>query len=126
TRPQVHALPTRRSSALAGLVLRADLAEDLFFALLGDLFAAAFEGGHFDLQKHLGGLVATHYGHLRAGPAHDQARVVGLAAHGVVARAVAVAHDHGEFRHHAVALGVHHLGAVLYDAAVLAAAAHHE
>src|SRR5690606_27799466 len=66
------------------------------------------------------------HGDLGGGPAHDQPRIVRFAAHGIVGRAVAVAHHDGELRHHAVGHGVHEFRAILDDAAVFAARSHHK
>nr|GFA88714.1 hypothetical protein [Tanacetum cinerariifolium] len=68
--------------------------------------------------QRVGGGRAAHHGELGGGPGHDEARVVGLAAHGVVAGAVAVADDNRELGYYAVGHGIHHLGAVFDDAAL--------
>ena len=79
-----------------------------------------------DLEERLCRLLAAHHRDARRRPRHDQARVVGLAAHRVVARAERVARDDGELRDDRVGDGVDHLRAVLDDAAVLGARADHE
>ncbi len=90
--------------------------------------AAAAAGGllALDRQQHARGLLAPHHRDLGLGPHEQQPRLVGPAAHAVVARAVAAADDHRELGHGAVADGVDHLGPVLGDAAVLVLPAHHE
>src|SRR5690606_2523938 len=57
-----------------------------------------------------------HDGNAGVGPHEHETRVVGAAAHAVVAGAVAAAGDHGEFRHAGTGHGVDHLGAVFGNA----------
>ena len=90
---------------------------------------AAAGPGHLvllDRQQHAGRLLAAHDRDLGLGPHEQQARLVGPAAHAVVAGPVAAADDHGELGHGAVADRVDHLGPVLGDAAVFVLLADHE
>ena len=79
-----------------------------------------------DGQQRARGLLAAHHRDARVRPHEEQARAVGAAAHAVVAGAVRGADDHGELRHRGGGDRVHHLRAVLGDAAVLVALADDE
>ena len=81
----------------------------------------ALDGG-----EHARGLLAAHDRDARIGPLKQEARRIGAAAHGVVARAVAAADDHGELRHRRAGHRGHELRAVLGDAAGLRAPPDHE
>jgi hypothetical protein len=70
--------------------------------------------------------IRTHDCDLRVGPGEQEARIVGAAAHGVVARAVRGPHDDADRGHLAVGDCVDHLAAVLDDALLLVLLAHHE
>src|SRR4051812_25363209 len=74
---------------------------------------------------HAGGLLAAHHGGAVVGPGEDEARIVGAAAHAVVARAEAAADHDGDLRHRRVGHRLDHLGAVLDDAAALGLGADH-
>ena len=52
-----------------------------------------------DSLHHAGGLLAAHHGGAVVGPGEDEARVVGAAAHAVVAGAEAAADHDRELRH---------------------------
>ena len=95
-------------------------------SLLVDFFAFALELLELDFDERAGGGVAAHDGVARRGPREDEARIVGLAAHGVVSRAEAAAEDHGDFGHDAVGDGVDHFCAGADDAAPLGVVADHE
>ena len=100
-----------------------DLIVQRFFGLrVGRLIRARL----FNLQQHLGRLLAAHDGQLGGGPSHNQTGIVGLSAHGVVSGAVGVPYDDRKLRNHAVGYRVDHLGAVFDDAAVLAPGSYHE
>ena len=71
-------------------------------------------------------LLAAHHRDAAFGHMKRKRGAVGAAAHAVVAGAVRGADHHGELRHRGVGDGVHHLGAVLGDAAVLVALADDE
>src|SRR5437660_11291787 len=94
----------RRSVARVRLALvsRADGLVKLLLFLLAQLLALALELLDLDLDQRPGRRVAAHHGVARRGPGKDEARVVGLPAHGVVAGAEAAAADDGDLRHHAV------------------------
>ena len=79
-----------------------------------------------DLDQRSGRGFAAHHRVARRRPGKEKARIVGFAAHGVVAGAERAADDHRDFRHHGIGDRVHHLGAGADDAAPLGVAAHHE
>ena len=89
-------------------------------------FSLLLQGGLFNLQEHLRRLGAAHHRQACGGPCDDEPWVVCLAAHGVIPRAIAVAHHDGEFGDHAVGHRVDHLGAVLDDAAMFRFGPDHE
>ena len=68
-------------------------------------------------RQHASRLLAAHHRDARVRPHPEQPRLVGAAAHPVVACAERSADDDGELRHDGVGHGVDHLGAVLRDAA---------
>ena len=109
-------------AVVAGL----DGGEALGLLLVGHGLALALGGGGLDLEQRLRGRGPAHHRDAGRRPREDEPRVVRLAAHRVVAGAVRVAHDHGELGDDGVRDGADHLGAVLDDAAVLGARAHHE
>ena len=74
---------------------------------------------------HAGRLLAAHHGGAVVGPGEDEARIVGAAAHAVVAGAEAAADHDGDLRHRGVGHRLDHLGAVLDDAAALGLGADH-
>src|SRR6266545_3929767 len=74
---------------------------------------------------HAGRLLAAHDGGAVVGPGEDEARVVGAAAHAVVAGTEAAADHDGDLRHRGVGHRLDHLGAVLDDAAALGLGADH-
>ena len=76
--------------------------------------------------QHARGLLAAHHRDARVRPHPQEARLVGAAAHAVVAGAERAADDDGELRDDRVGDGVHHLRAVLGDAAALVLLADHE
>src|SRR6195256_1656355 len=81
------------------VVLLADRLLESFFLLLRPrpaprLDIVAPHGG-----EHARRLLAAHHRDARAGPHPQEARPVGTAAHAVIARAIAAANDHREFRH---------------------------
>ena len=86
----------------------------------------AFELLDFDFDERARGGFAAHHGVARRRPGENESRVVGLAAHGVVAGAEAAAADHGDFRHDAIGHGVDHFRARANDAAPLGFLADHE
>ena len=71
-------------------------------------------------------LLAAHHGGAAVGPGEDEARVVGAAAHAVVAGAETAADHDRDLRHGRVGHRLYHLGAVLHDAAALGVGADHE
>ena len=91
-----------------------------------EFLAFAFELLELDFDQRAGGGVAAHHRVTRRGPGKHEARIVGLAAHGVVAGAEAAAADHRNFRHHAIGHGVHHFRAGADDAAPFGFFADHE
>src|SRR5205823_2633670 len=70
-------------------------------------------------------LFAAHHRDAAVGPGKDEARIVGAAAHAVVAGTEAAADHDGDLRHRGVGDGLDHLGAVLDDAAALGLGADH-
>ena len=72
-----------------------------------------------DRGEHAGRLLAAHHRDARVGPHPQQPRLVGAAAHAVVAGAKRSADDDRELRHDRVGDGVDHLRAVLRDARAL-------
>ena len=104
-----------------GVVTVGDGAKQFSFLGFVGFLAALGEGRLFDLKQHLGRLFAPHDRNAGRGPRDNQTRVVGFAAHGVVAGAIAVADDHREFGNDAVGDGIDHFGAVLDDASVFRA-----
>jgi len=64
-------------------------------------------------------LLAAHDGGAVVGPGEDEARIVGTAAHTVIAGAEAAADHDGDLRYGGVGHGLDHLGAMLDDAATL-------
>ena len=109
-----------------GFVLRADRPLERFLLLGRPGLAARFHGVAADRRQHAGGLLAAHDRDARVRPHPQEARVVGAAAHAVIAGAEAAADDDGEFRHLRGGDRGHHLGAVLGDAAGFVFAADHE
>src|SRR6267142_333425 len=79
-----------------------------------------------DRGEHARGLLAAHDGAAGVRPHPEEPRLVRAAAHAVIPRAERPADDDGELRHDRVGDRVHHLGAVLRDAAALVLLAHHE
>ena len=75
-----------------------------------------------DVHRALG----AHHRDLGARPGDDQVRLVGLAAHHVVAGAVGLADHHGDLRHRRARDRVEHLRAVADDAGLLDLRADHE
>src|SRR5262245_66594565 len=108
------------------VVLIADRLLERLFLLLGPLAAARFDIVAPHGGKHARRLLTAHHRDARRGPHPQKAWTVGPAAHAVIARAVAAAHDHGELRHTHGRHRRHHLGAVAGDAARLVLAADHE
>ncbi len=108
------------------LVLFEDRLLDGRHLIVAEALAGALALLLLDLGEHPGGLFATHHGDARVGPHPEEARVVGAAAHAVVAGTEAAADEHGELRH----LGAGHrgdqLGAVLGDATGLVFLPDHE
>ncbi|KAI3480412.1 hypothetical protein L1887_57426 [Cichorium endivia] len=98
----------------------------LCLVLGAEHLAAALALFALDLGQHAGRLLGAHHADPRVRPHPQEARVVGAAAHAVVAGAEAPADDHGELRH----LGAGHrsdqFGAVLGDAAGLVFLPDHE
>src|SRR5882672_4146575 len=92
------------------LVLLADRLLELLFLLLGGEVA-------LDRGEHAGRLLAAHDGDARCRPHPEEARPVGAAAHAVVAGAERAADDQRELRHLGRRDRLHHLRAVLGDAA---------
>ena len=79
-----------------------------------------------DAEDHVARLRRAHHGVTGVGPREDEARIEGLAAKRVVARAIAAADDHGELRHGGVAHRVHQFRAAADDAALLGVLPNHE
>ncbi len=80
----------------------------------------------FDFGESVGGSVSAHDGEFGGGPGKHEAGIVGLATHGVVARAKTAADDHGNFGDDAVGYGVDHFCAGADDAAPFGVFADHE
>src|SRR6185312_2269892 len=99
--------------------------EHLVDLFLGWLLALADELllGHG--LHHAGCLLAAHYGDAAVGPGEDEARIVGAAAHAVVAGAEAAADHDGDLRHGGVGHRLDHLRPVLDDTAALGLGADH-
>src|SRR5438128_613872 len=79
-----------------------------------------------DRGQHAGGLLAAHHADPRVRPHPEEARRIRAAAHAVVSRTERAADDDRELRNGGVGDGVHHLRAVLGDAAALVLLADHE
>ena len=120
--PQMRGAVERRRFAVE---LVDDALEHLVDLLRGRLLALAQELLLGDGLHHAGRLLAAHHGGAVVGPGEDEARVVGAAAHAVVAGAEAAADHDGDLRHGGVGHGLDHLRAVLDDAAALGLGADH-
>src|SRR2546430_4083837 len=81
------------------LVLLADRLFERFFLLRRPVLARGSQLVTLDGREDAGGLFTAHDRDARVGPLKQQARRIRPAAHGVVARAVAAADDHGELGH---------------------------
>src|SRR3989441_3917027 len=115
---RVHPEPGRGVTRVGlALVRRADGLVKFLFLLLAQLLAFALELLDLDFDERPRRGVAAHDRVARGGPGKNEARVIGLAAHRVVARAETPAEDHADFGHHAVRHRIHHLGARADDAA---------
>ena len=90
------------------------------------MFPAALQLLDLDLHQRAGGRGAAHHRVACRGPGKGKARIVGLAAHGVVTGAKGAAKDHRNFRHHGIGHRIHHLGAGADNAAPFRVGAHHE
>src|ERR1700688_2530594 len=99
---------------------------DFFFFLFVDFLAFAFQLLQFNFGQCGGGRVTAHHRVTGGGPGEHEARVVGFAAHGVVACAEAAAADDGNFGHHTVGDSVDHFCAGANDAAPFGVLADHE
>ena len=75
-----------------------------------------------ELQR-IGSRGSAHYGELRGWPGVNQARIVSLSAHGIIARPIAVADNDGDLGHDGIGHRVHHFCPVFDNAGLLAAAA---
>src|SRR5690606_5500181 len=89
-------------------------------------FPFCFLSVHADLQQRSGGGRTTHDSNLCGGPGNNKAGIVSLAAHGIVAGTVRVTDNDRKLRHRRVRHSINHLGAILYDAALLGLAAYHK
>ena len=107
-----------RESPRRSYLSRIGCADGRFF-LGGQRLAFAGELIALDRREHAGRLLAAHDRDAAVGPHPQEPRLVGAAAHAVVAGAERAADDDGELRHDRVRDGVHHLGAVLGDAGAL-------
>src|SRR5690606_9638150 len=120
-------IPQPRGSVV-GMALALVLLEDRLlepFLFLGRPLLAARGGAVApDGGEHGGGLFAAHQRDACIRPHPQEARAIGAAAHGVIAGAERAADDDGELGHRGGGHGVHHLRAILGDAAVLVLAAH--
>src|SRR5574340_1239750 len=78
-----------RAVAWVGLLLISlrDALVELLLLAFAQLLAAALQLLDLDLQQGVRSLVAAHDGVARARPGEEKARVVGLAAHGIVSGA---------------------------------------
>ena len=94
--------------------------------LLIEVNACFLSGLLLDDLHDAGELFGAHDGDAGVGVAEEEARLEGAAHHGVVAGAVAGAHQEGNGRHFAVGDGVDQFGAVLDDSALFIIFAHHE
>src|SRR6185437_12256302 len=78
-----------------------------------------------DDREHFRRLLAAHDGDAVVGPGEDEARIIGAAAHAVIAGAEARADMQGELRHRRIRHRLDHLRAMLDDAAPLRLGADH-
>ena len=108
------------------LVLLKDGRAKLVLFVSGELLPLLLQLVFLDLDEHAGRLFAAHDGDAAVGPRKQEARLVGAAAHAVVAGAEGAADEHGEFGDVGGGDGLHHLGAILGDAAGLVLLADHE
>ncbi len=103
-----------------------DVIQQLFFFGWVDLLSFCFQGADLDLEERFGGLFAAHDGDARGRPGVNKPGVICLSAHGVVARAIRVADDDGDFGDDGIGDGIDHFGAVLDNAGMFAAGANHK
>src|SRR5579864_2632180 len=59
-------------------------------------------------------------------PMKDQARIIGFSAHCIVACAIGIAGDKGEFRYDGICYGIDHLGSVFDNSAMLTPGSYHK
>ncbi len=90
------------------------------------LLGRPFVGVAVDRGQHRRRLFAAHHADPAVGPAEQEARGVGAAAHAVIARAEAAADQHGDLRHGGRGNGRHQLRTMLGDPLGLIFAADHE
>ena len=108
------------------LVFVEDRLPDLALLVRAERLVLARELLALHRREHAGRLLAAHHRDARVRPHPEEPRLVRAAAHAVVAGAERPADDDGELRHDRVRDGVHHLRAVLGDAAALVLPADHE
>ena len=108
------------------LVRCADGFVELLLLLLVELLTRALQLFELDLDERAGGRIAAHHRVACRRPGKNEARVVGLPAHGVMARAEAAAANHGNLGHNAVRHGVDHFRAGSDDPAPFRVFADHE
>ena len=81
---------------------------------------------HFNLGKHAGRLLATHYRNPRVRPHPEESRLVGPSAHPVVSGAKRTADDDRKFRNFCVRDGSDELRTIFRDAALFELLSDHE
>src|SRR6185437_5242352 len=102
------------------------LFQQAFFFGRIDLLSFCLTRADLYLQQGLRSLFPAHDGDAGCRPGIDEAGIIRLAAHGIVARAIGIADDDRDLRDYGIGDGIDHFCAVLDDAGMFAAGTYHE